>query len=307
MAVIKFDNVGYTNITTEHLDYHKTRERYFEAKALLITDHLKEDGSVILNMDDESFVKLKKITKDYTSYSIEKEADFYATDILEHEDSIFLKVNGLECTLPLIGLFNVSNFLCALSICSKEGIPLEDLLSSIASLQPVVGRMEVLQQKPFVVIVDFAHTSNSTLNALKSAKKLVKDGGRLIHVFGCAGQRDSGKRYEMGKTSNEYADITILTAEDPRFESLKNINDEIERGWRDGGNKDAKIFRFDDDTVNVKVRRDAIRKAFDLAQENDVIIITGKSHESSLCFGNVEYDWNDIDEVTDLVNEFYLM
>lgn len=307
LAGIKFDNVGYTNITTEHLDYHKTRERYFEAKALLITDHLKEDGSVILNMDDESFVKLKKITKDYTSYSIEKEADFYATDILEHEDSIFLKVNGLECTLPLIGLFNVSNFLCALSICSKEGIPLEDLLSSIASLQPVVGRMEVLQQKPFVVIVDFAHTSNSTLNALKSAKKLVKDGGRLIHVFGCAGQRDSGKRYEMGKTSNEYADITILTAEDPRFESLKNINDEIERGWRDGGNKETTIFRFDDDTVNVKVRRDAIRKAFDLAQENDVIIITGKSHESSLCFGNVEYDWNDIDEVTDLVNEFYLM
>jgi len=307
LAGIKFDNIGYTNITTEHLDYHKTRERYFQAKALLITDHLKKGGSVTLNEDDDSFVKLKEIVRTYSSYSIEKEADFYATDIVEGKDSISLKVNDLDCTLPLIGLFNVSNFLCALSICSNEGIHLEDLLSSIESLKPVVGRMEVLQQKPFVVIVDFAHTSNSTLNALRSAKKLVKDNGRLIHVFGCAGQRDPGKRYEMGKTSNEYADITILTAEDPRFESLKNINDEIERGWRDGGNKETTIFRFDDDTVNVKVRRDAIRKAFDLAQENDVIIITGKSHESSLCFGNVEYDWNDIDEVTDLVNEFYLM
>jgi UDP-N-acetylmuramoyl-L-alanyl-D-glutamate--2,6-diaminopimelate ligase len=189
-----------------------------------------------------------------------------------------------------------------LSICSKEGIPLENLLSSIASLQPVVGRMEVLQQKPFIVIVDFAHTANSTLNALKSAKKLVKDGSKLIHVFGCAGQRDPGKRFKMGKTSNEYADITILTAEDCRFESLKDINDEIERGWRDGGNKNAKIFRFDDDTVNVEVRRDAILKAFELAQENDVIIITGKSHENSLCFGDVEYDWNDIEEVKKLIN-----
>ena len=90
--------------------------------------------------------------------------------------------------------------------------------------------MDILQQKPFVVIVDFAHTSNSTLNALRSAKKLVKDNGRLIHVFGCAGQRDPGKRYEMGKTSNEYADITILTAEDPRFESLKILMMRLREG-----------------------------------------------------------------------------
>lgn len=301
LAGIKFDNVGYTNITMEHLDYHKTLERYFQSKALLITEHLKENGKVTLNADDDSFEKLKNMTKEYSSYSISKEADFYGLDIVEYEDNMTLKVNGLECTLPLIGLFNVSNFLCALSICSNEGVALEDLLKSIATFQPVVGRMEVLQQKPFVVIVDFAHTSNSTLNALKAAKKLVKDGSRLIHVFGCAGQRDPGKRFNMGKTSNEYADISILTAEDPRFESLKDINDEIERGWREGGNKEAEIFRFDDDTINIQVRRDAILKAFELAKENDVIIITGKSHESSLCFGNVEYDWNDIDEVRKLI------
>lgn len=301
LSGIKFDNIGYTNITSEHLDYHKTLENYFHAKELLITEHLKDTGHISLNADDSSFAKLQEVAKTYSAYSIEKKADFYATDIVEESNEISLKVNGSECVLPVIGRFNVSNFLCAVSICSQEGISLENLLSSIKTFKPVTGRMNIIQEKPFTVIIDFAHTSNSTLNALLSAKKLLKEDSKLIHVFGCAGQRDPLKRYDMGKISNEYADISILTAEDPRFESLKEINDEIERGWSEGGRKKAVLFRFDDDTVNVQVRRDAIKKGFDLAKEGDVLIITGKAHENSLCFGNVEYDWNDIVEVKEIL------
>lgn len=302
LAGIKFDNIGYTNITTEHLDYHKTWENYAKAKGLLITEHLKESGGVTLNLDDKSFTFLSKLAKEYSTYSIQTKADFFADGIEEKTDSIEFDVNNLKCVLPIIGRFNVSNFLCAASICDKEGISLEKSIASMETFFPVVGRMNILQHKPFVVIVDFAHTSNSTKVALESARKLVGDSGRLIHVFGCAGQRDVSKRAVMGKISNMLADITILTAEDPRQESLKDINDEIEGGWLSGGNENAEFIRFDDDQKNVKVRKDAINKAFDIANEDDVIIITGKAHEQSLCFGNVEYPWDDIEEVNNLIN-----
>ena len=115
-------------------------------------------------------------------------------------------------------------------------------------------------------------------------------------MFGSAGHRDFYKRPMMGKISNEFADITILTAEDPRLESLKDINDQIEKGWNEGEHKTAQLFRFDDTSNNVECRRNAIQKAIDLAHEGDTIIITGKAHEKSLCFGQTEYPWSDIEE-----------
>jgi len=123
-----------------------------------------------------------------------------------------------------------------------------------------------------------------------------KTGGRIINVFGTAGHRDFYKRPMMGKISNEFADVTILTAEDPRLEKLSDINDQIEKGWREGNNKNGTLIRFDDVNKNVENRRGAIKKALEIAQPNDIVIITGKAHEKSLCFGQTEYPWNDIDE-----------
>jgi UDP-N-acetylmuramoyl-L-alanyl-D-glutamate--2,6-diaminopimelate ligase len=180
----------------------------------------------------------------------------------------------------------------------NEGVEIEDIVKSISSFKGVVGRMELIQQNPFKVFVDFAHTPNATLKALETVKTITK--GKVIHVFGCAGLRDTAKRYEMGKISNQFSDITILTAEDPRTENLEEINDEIERGWRDGGRR-GKLIRFDRADKNVEVRRDAIKKAIKLAKDGDTIIITGKAHEKSLCFGDTEYDWNDINEVQRLL------
>jgi UDP-N-acetylmuramyl-tripeptide synthetase len=255
-------------------------------------------------MDDKSYDYLDSISLGRSmEYGIEnKEADIYATDIND-KDGLKFKLNTKTDTfnvyIPIYGKYNVSNFLLACGICMNEGVEVEDIVESIKTFESVTGRMDLIQEKPFKVFVDFAHTPNATLNALESVKEITE--GRVIHVFGCAGLRDTTKRYEMGRISNQLADITILTAEDPRTENLKEINDEIERGWRDGEGE-GELIRFDYDDRDVKVRTEAIEKAIELAKDDDTVIITGKAHEQSLCFGDTEYNWNDIDEVRKLLN-----
>jgi UDP-N-acetylmuramoyl-L-alanyl-D-glutamate--2,6-diaminopimelate ligase len=255
-------------------------------------------------MDDKSYDYLNSLALGRSmEYSIEnKEADLYATKINDSDGLDFKLASNSKNSnvhIPIYGRYNVSNFLLACGISMNEGIEIEDISYAIKTFNTVKGRMELLQSEPFKVFVDFAHTPNATLQALSSVKKITE--GKIIHVFGCAGLRDTTKRYAMGKISNELANITILTAEDSRTESLKDINDEIERGWQEGG-KDGELIRFDYDNQDVKVRREAIRKAIDLAQKGDTVIITGKAHEQSLCFGNTEYDWNDIEETKKILN-----
>jgi UDP-N-acetylmuramoyl-L-alanyl-D-glutamate--2,6-diaminopimelate ligase len=303
VAGLKFDSIGYTNITNEHLDYHKTYEKYLEAKSLLIKDHSKPDTVIVLNMDDKSYEYLNSLALGRSmEYSIENtQADIYATQI-DDSNGLNFKLNSnskdMSVHIPIYGRYNISNFLLACGICMNEDIEVEDISKAIENFITVKGRMQLLQKAPFKVFVDFAHTPNATLEALKSVEQITE--GRVIHVFGCAGLRDTTKRSEMGKISNQLADVTILTAEDPRSESLKEINDEIERGWKDGGNE-GELIRFDYDDKNVEVRRDAIKKGIEIAKENDTVIITGKAHELSLCFGDTEYDWNDIEETKRLL------
>jgi UDP-N-acetylmuramoyl-L-alanyl-D-glutamate--2,6-diaminopimelate ligase len=307
IAGIKFDSIGYTNVTKEHLDYHKTYENYLESKGLLIKDHTKPDSIVVLNMDDNSYEYLNGLTLGRSmEYSIKNSnADLYATNIVvDHDINFKLHSNSgsVKVTLPIFGLYNVSNFLLASGICLNENIDIGNIEYSIKNFKTVKGRMELIQDTPFKVFIDFAHTPNATLQALQSVIEITK--GKVIHVFGCAGLRDPFKRYEMGKISNQFADITILTAEDPRSESLKEINDEIERGYKEGGNV-GELIRFDYDDRDVEVRRDAIKEAISLAKTGDTVIITGKAHEQSLCFGDTEYDWNDIDETKSLLTALH--
>ncbi|MDD3474864.1 MAG: UDP-N-acetylmuramoyl-L-alanyl-D-glutamate--2,6-diaminopimelate ligase [Candidatus Dojkabacteria bacterium] len=308
VAGIKFDGIGYTNVTNEHLDYHKTYEKYLEAKSLLITNHTKSNSIIVLNKDDASYEFLSNLSmgKDM-SYSIkDKQADLYASNI-QDSDNLKFKLNSekesLKVEIPIYGKYNVSNFLLACGICINEGLTLENICDYIKGFVTVKGRMELLQSEPFKVFVDFAHTPNATFQVLNSLRDITK--GRIIHVFGCAGLRDKTKRYSMGKISNELADISILTAEDPRTEDLKDINNEIERGWKDGGFTKKEIIRFDNDKDNIEVRKDAIKKALELAEEGDIVIITGKAHEQSLCFGDIEYSWNDIAETEKLLSSLH--
>ncbi len=306
VAGLKFDSIAFTNVTNEHLDYHKTWENYLHSKGLLITEHTKPETCIGLNMDDKSYDYLSSISmaRDM-SYSVkDKGADLLVKNI-EDQDGLRFKLRFnkkfLDVHIPIYGVYNVSNFLACTSVCLNEGIEIEDIISGISSFKTVKGRMELIQSEPFSVFVDFAHTPNATKEVLESVRKLT--GGRVIHVFGCAGQRDPSKRYPMGKLSNELADITILTAEDPRTEGLVNINNQIEEGWRDGENDKGELIRFDDESKLVDIRRDAIQRAFDIARDGDLVVITGKAHEMSLAFENTEYDWNDIEESKELLNK----
>jgi len=304
LAGLKFDEVGYTNITSEHLDYHKTWKNYCNAKSLLISKHLKTGGIPVLNKDDKSFNILYKIADKYLTYSRFGDANLRGENIQETEKDLIFTLaygaNNYEATIPILGEYNVSNFMCASLLCMQEGISIEDCVKYIATFNTVAGRMQILQETPFKVIVDYAHTPNALFEVLSSLNKH-KTGGKIINVFGTAGHRDFYKRPMMGKISNEFADVTILTAEDPRLEILSNINDQIEEGWREGKNKNGTLIRFDDVGQNVENRRSAIKKALEIAQAGDIVIITGKAHEKSLCFGQTEYPWNDIDETKKLL------
>ena len=309
LAGLAFDCVAYTNVTTEHLDYHKTWANYFDAKAKLVLDHLKQNGIAIVNADDpkptSKLVELcEKVGCRVRTYGIDKKAELQAFGVVEGNELSF-SIDESLITLPILGRYNVSNALAALlvvsSVTTKE-VP--DISGYLSTFRTVVGRMQVLQRKPFMVIVDFAHTARALEEALRTVRKQSSNShGRVIVVFGCAGKRDSTKRYPMGAIAGTYADLTILTAEDPRLESLKDINDEIEIGWKSTASPSKKLIRFDDGTQLVQARREAIRMALSEATDGDVVIITGKAHEQSLCFGTTEYPWNDIDETRTLLKQ----
>ncbi len=302
LAGLKFDLAVYTNITKEHLDFHKTWLGVVKAKSLLVTKHLKKDGVAVLNQDDRSFKQLSKLSCKKLTYSQKGRVDLSAGKIKIGLENLKFKVFNCgqkeNFELDLIGRHNISNALAAAGAGLSLGLSLKQIALSLAGFKPVIGRMEALQKKPFYVIVDFAHTPNGLKQSLKAARRLKKSAGnKLIAVFGCAGKRDPHKRYTMGKIAGKLADLAVITAEDPRTESLKEINNEIERGWKDGRVQNHRILRFDYDDKNVAVRREAIKKGLSLAKKGDVVIICGKSHEKSLCFGETEYLWNDIEEV----------
>ena len=307
VAGLKFDVAVYTNITRDHLKYHKTWNNYALAKSLLITQNLKKGGYVVLNKDDaKSFNFLTEFTSKYISYTTSKHNTdtnaVKAYNIKESPEGISFMIDSKKYVIPVIGKYNVSNALAAISTLRVLGVDDKNMNTLLKDFSSVQGRMNVLQKEPFMIIVDFAHTPNALKSALESASKLKKKNSKIILVFGCASKRDDYKRPIMGEYAKKYADITILTAEDCRMESLKKINDEIEKGWKEyQTNEKRQLIRFDDDTHNIKVRRDAIKKAISLASSGDIVLITGKGHERSLCFGLKEYEWSDIAEIKKLI------
>jgi len=311
VAGLKFDVVAYTNITNEHLDYHKTWEGIFEAKSRLITEHLKDGGVAVLNKDDiRSYEKLSKLAEKFLSYSRLESADLQATNLKSAENRIEFKLNEhIPVSISIFGEYNVSNSLAALGVIKGLGLNLEEAVKKLTTFNAVTGRMQFLCREPYKFIVDFAHTPNALEQALSSVCKLKENGSRLIVVFGCPGKRDTYKRAEMGKVAKKYADIVILTADDPRTESLKAINNQIEEGFNQAESLSGvpvELIRFDYDDKDVDVRRNAIRKAIELAKPKDIVIICGKAHEQSLCFGTTEYKWNDIEEAERLLKQYKL-
>lgn len=287
---INFEVGLITNVTHEHLDYHKTYQNYVESKAKLI---LMSKISLI-NRDDQSYPYITKLTKKKSvkTYGLKNKAD-YMLD--------FKKI------VPEITEYNAYNYLGAYSVCTLLGISSGQIQKCINSFKLPMGRLELVYDGKFKIIVDFAHTPNAVSELLKNIRnKYLNQNkiGKLIHVFGSAGLRDKTKRFEMGYKSGTYSDIVILTEEDYRTENVYNICEQISKGLLQKGfnyikynllqQKDKKKYTI------ITTRDEAINKSINLASKGDVIVITGKGHEMSLCRGDKEIPWNDIQYVKSL-------
>ena len=258
-----------TNVTHEHLDWHRSFDEYFKTKLSLLT----RAKIVVLNRDDADIYNkaVEQLRhKKLVLYGIRRDAQ------------VTPKTHLFSTKLP--GEFNRYNCLAALAVAHALGVPKKKALLAVAQFGGVAGRMEVMATKPFTVIVDFAHTPNALEQVLKTVRGFTKK--RLIHVFGSAGLRDHSKRPLMGQASGRYADIIVLTEEDYRTEDVNVIMNELESGMEAG----KEVHRFPN-------RGDAIAFAISQATAGDVVIITGKGHEKSLCRGAIEFPWSDQEEV----------
>lgn len=294
---VDFDVAVITNITHDHLDLHGTREAYRAAKARLF-----EMAPVhVLNADDDySFsylVKLPAQARIFYSREVQPHGDYDgwwlyppradgAAGVIE---AYAFRRGAQPLALPLktrlIGGYNVSNVLAAAGAALAIGAPAEAIRAGVEALRGIPGRMERIDAgQPYLAVVDFAHTPNSLEQVLITLRDITP--GRLIVVFGCAGERDMQKRFVMGKVAAELADVAIFTAEDPRRESLDAIFAEMDRGAAAARPARAEIRHAPD-------RGEAIRQACALAGPGDTVVACGKGHEQSMCFGTTEYAWDD--------------
>jgi UDP-N-acetylmuramoyl-L-alanyl-D-glutamate--2,6-diaminopimelate ligase len=271
---VNFEIGVLTNITHEHLDYHQTLQNYIRTKVKL----LERAKYAIINRDDTSYEKVVHLINKnkITTYGIENPAE------------VTPKTFPFKTNLP--GRYNQYNCLAAVAACLKLGISGKHIRYALTTVQNVKGRMETVYDKQFKVIIDFAHTPNAISEVLKTLKPNVE--GRLIHVFGSAGLRDKTKRPLMGETSDNYADVCILTAEDPRTENVNDIINAIAAGF------------IKHKPLCIPERQEAINYAVKQAAKGDVILITGKGHEQSMCFGKTEYPWSEEGVVRKAVRKY---
>jgi len=283
VAFCNFQIGVVTNITHEHLDYHKTWRNYFLAKTKL----LRNVKFSIINVDDNSYSLLKKYAAGkIITYGIKNNAD--------------LTLKEFPFRLKILGDYNYYNALAAACVGRVLGVKDDTVKKALERFRGLVGRMEKIDLgQNFSVFVDFAHTPNALEQALKTLKSKIKNQkSKLIAVFGSAGLRDVEKRELMGEISARLADYTVITDEDPRTEDPKKIAQTIAKGCRKEGGKEGTTFFIIND------RRRAIQFAIQkLAKKGDIVGIFGKGHEKSMCYGRTEYPWSDQDEAKKALKE----
>jgi UDP-N-acetylmuramoyl-L-alanyl-D-glutamate--2,6-diaminopimelate ligase len=306
----EFDIGAVTNITHEHLDYHRNYSSYRAAKGSLFSSLTKSaqksfspPRAAVLNLDDTSYAYLSNIALlNQISYGLNPSADIHVKEVEYFPTGMVFTVTGrdiyghpieLPVKSPLVGEFNLLNSLAAITVTlGVMNIALEAVQVGIAHMQGVPGRMEriiLAEAAPAVqditAIVDFAHTPNALQRALETARQLTQ--AKVIAVIGSAGLRDRMKRRMMALVAAQFADLTILTAEDPRTESLEEILLDMAGGFQEEGGVEGRDF------WRVADRGEAIKFAVQIAGPGDLVIACGKGHEQSMCFGAVEYPWDD--------------
>jgi UDP-N-acetylmuramoyl-L-alanyl-D-glutamate--2,6-diaminopimelate ligase len=282
---LKFAGGIFTNITRDHLDYHKTFENYLKAKKQFF-DNLPEDAFAITNADDKNGMIMVQNTKArIKTYSVRSMADFRAKIIECHFEGMYLDIDGREVGVQFIGKFNVSNLLAVYGAACMLSKDPHEVLVAMSAMTPVSGRFEALRSpEGYTAIVDYAHTPDGLEKAINAVRSFTK--GRVITLFGCGGDRDKTKRPKMGRMATELSDIVVVTTDNPRTEQPEEIIKEILIGTV--GSK-AEVITITD-------RSEAIEKALKIAKQGDTILLAGKGHETYQVIGTerVHYDEREI-------------
>lgn len=306
---IDFHTTVFTNLTHDHLDYHKTMEQYRLAKEALFASH---PVFSVVNSDDPAFQEFAKYPADHLlTYGLKHSSLIAAKKVLTRPGGTdFILVVGQRqaaLNLPLPGMFNVYNALAAATVGIGLNISIEDVIEGLRNIRPIPGRMEVIEVgQPFTVIVDYAHTPDALQKVYETIKPTVR--GKLISVLGATGRRDKTKRPILGALAGKYADFVILTNEDPYDEDPGDIIDAVaagvprgrpNRGGRMKVNKESEVpFKYKDSGEDIwwwriLDRREAIAKALSMARPQDVVLVTGKGAEKVMAVGDKLVPWSD--------------
>lgn len=285
IAGLKFAGGIFTNLTRDHLDYHKTFENYRNAKKAFF-DGLSKGAFAITNADDRNGMVMVQNTKaEVKTYSLRVAADFKARVLEESFEGMCLDVNGKEVSVSFIGRFNVSNLLAVYAAALCLGRQPEEVLVAISTLHPVNGRFDTIRSKEGVTaIVDYAHTPDALVNVLSTINEILKHRGEVITVCGAGGNRDKGKRPLMAPEAVKNSDRVIITSDNPRFEEPQAIIDDMLAGL--DGEQMRKV-------ISIVDRKEAIRTACMMARPGDVVLVAGKGHEDYQEVKGVKHHFDD--------------
>lgn len=291
---LNFRIAGFTNITHDHLDYHKTFLEYLNTKKRFF-DELPQTAVAITNIDDKNgLVMLQNTKAKKKTYAVKTLADYHGKLLELDFNGMLLDFNGKEFWTTLTGKFNVYNLLLVFAIARELGFEENEILTTISKLKRVNGRFEVLKsQGGIIFVVDYAHTPDALENILDSINEIRTKNERLITIFGCGGDRDREKRPEMGKVATRKSTLAIITSDNPRTEEPMQIIKEIEAGV-----ESQNFSKY----ITIPDRKEAIKMAVKFAESKDIVLVAGKGHETYQEINGVKHHFDDKETILELVN-----
>ena len=281
---LEFSEVAFTNLTEDHLDYHKTMENYLNAK-LLILNHLTRDAVIIVNSDDESSIYFKKEGHKRVSFGFDGDYKIINFETHPSETNLTFSFEGktYDVLVPLTSKFNVYNYLTVVSILNQYGFSMNEIVSKTSMIKAPKGRCEAYKVNGGVAVIDYAHTPDAVEKVITAYNELKKN--RVITLVGCGGDRDPKKRPIMGEIASRLSDYVIFTSDNPRTEDPQAIMNDILEGVK----KDNYEVILD--------RRQAIKHGIDIMEKDDILLILGKGHEDYQIIGKEKIHLDDVEEV----------
>lgn len=291
---LQFAGGIFTNLTRDHLDYHKTFDAYLKAKKMFF-DNLPKSAFALTNADDKNGLVMTQNTKAHVAtYSLRSLCDFKGKVLEDGFEGMLMDINNREVNVQFIGRFNASNLLAVYGAATLLGKQLEEILVALSLLHPVSGRFDALRSpKGYTAIVDYAHTPDALVNVLETIHEVLRGRGSVITVVGAGGNRDKGKRPIMAQESVKRSDKVIITSDNPRFEEPQDIINDMLAGL-----KKEELQKV----ISITDRKEAIKTACMLAQAGDVILVAGKGHENYQEIKGVKHHFDDKEVLCDIFN-----